>query len=88
MNDEKEKLTRKRQYEDEDEDNDNIKRKERVEQYEIRFDFNSSDDNIENEDITCLCKKLIPIKEQLNYVKSSLSDQDIAEWNKLEYINK
>jgi len=73
-----ENITRKRQYEYEY--SDDVKRRERIQQFEIRFDFNH---NTENEDIS---SSLVSIKQQLNDVKSLLSDKDIADWNRLEYI--
>jgi hypothetical protein len=79
MNNE-EKITRKRQYEYEY--SDDIKRRERLQQFEIRFDFNNS--NAEDGDIS----SLVSIKQQLNNVKSLLSDKDIADWNRLECLNK
>jgi len=79
MNNE-EKITRKRPYEYEY--SDDVKRRERIQQFEIRFDFN--DNNIEDEDLSTL----VSIKQQLNDVKSLLSDKDIADWNRLECLNK
>jgi hypothetical protein len=79
---------KKRQYEYED--SNDVKRRERIQQFEIQFDFDNNDNNnnTENEDISSLLEKLIPIKQQLNDVKSLLSDKDITDWNRLENINK
>jgi hypothetical protein len=84
MNDQ-DKITRKRQYEYEY--SNDVKRKDRVQQMEIRFDFNNNTED-EDEDVSSLLEKLVSIKQQLNEVKSLLSDKDIADWNKLEYIDK
>jgi hypothetical protein len=69
------KITNKRSYEDND-----------IEQRERQFDFIYSDN--EDENLSGLFEKLIPIKQQLNDVKALLSDKDIADWNRLEDVDK
>ncbi len=64
------------------EDSDSVKRKGRIQSSEIRFDFHHNDDPVD-EDVSVLFEKLVAIKQQLNDVKSLLSDKDIADWNRL-----
>lgn len=45
--------------------------------------FSSS---IGNEDSASLLEKLTAIKQELNDVKSLLSDKDIIDWNRFEHI--
>lgn len=45
--------------------------------------FSSS---IETDDESLLMKKLSTMKQQLNNVKSLLSDKDIVDWNRFEYL--
>ncbi len=66
----------KRPYEDND-----------IEQSEGRFDFIYSDSK-NTEDLSDLFEKLVIIKQQLNEVKALLSDKDIADWNRLENVDK
>ncbi|UJR15743.1 hypothetical protein I4U23_002678 [Adineta vaga] len=84
--------TRKRPHEWND--SDDVKRKEIdktrsiVERTDIRFDFLFENDDIKDGNINDLLEKLRTNKEQLNEVKSLLSDKDIAEWNRhTAYMN-
>ncbi|CAF1359262.1 unnamed protein product [Rotaria sordida] len=88
--------TRKRQYEYEYEHSNIVKRREiennrsmlqSLEHTNIRFDF-VENNSIENDDISSLLENLITIKQQLNDVKSLLSDKDIIDWNRhTAYMN-
>ena len=40
--------------------------------------------DIEDDDLSSLLERLTTIKQQLNDVKSLLSDKDITEWNRFE----
>ncbi|CAF3711820.1 unnamed protein product [Rotaria sp. Silwood1] len=80
--------TRKRQYEYEYPDT--VKRREiednksilsSLEHTNIRFDF-VENNSIGNDNVSCLLEKLTTIKQQLNDVKSLLSDKDIIDWNR------
>jgi hypothetical protein len=52
---------------------------------EIRYDFSSSIE-VEDGDVSSLLANLAAIKQQLNDVKSLLSDKDIADWNRFNLM--
>ncbi|CAF1367938.1 unnamed protein product [Adineta ricciae] len=84
--------TRKRQHESDDAND--VKRKDindrrsTVEHTDVRFDFLVENDDVKDGNLSDLLEKLYAMKQQLNEVKSLLSDKDIAEWNRhTAYMN-
>ncbi|CAF4445981.1 unnamed protein product, partial [Rotaria magnacalcarata] len=78
--------TRKRQ--NDNEYSDEAKRKNiESSRTNLRFDF-VANNSIGNADVSSLLEKLTTIKQQLNDVKSLLSDKDIIDWNRhTAYMN-
>lgn len=75
-------MTRKRSYPYEEENLSNDSEK--------RFDFvkQSNVDNDERDSSKEIFEKLIQMKQELNAVKSLLSDKDIADWNRFALREK